>query len=633
MKTTRIIYLLFLIMASNQLAIGQIVDIDVEVAFVQNNINQNNWDEALERLSDLRSRCNEKLCLAKIDFTQGYLFQRMHQNNLSETYADSAVYYYQSVLKAFPENKASRNNLLLIYSTSKSPGELLKSIENTPAKFLAPYYFMAGDLFIEAKKYDSALYAYNKASTVLGYREEAYNRMLKMFRIGDLSDEYIFQQIFTMETFGYYDLSRIALLDLINKDYTQHNKFNDKAFVWWIKQAQQLQNVSSYVKTNVSKEWGHQSVLFVNELNDNEASLNWWVANKKYEIVPELTLQTRDVICSYLLALGKEATRDDNIKKGLDYTNMAMVKLTNDRIERYLAGGGQISNVFFAIAEELGMLYTNYAEITDPTGTAFTDLESKLFGGKSVAYLEMNRSAIKNFHTALGLIYAERGIWVSNRRYRNGIFQLENAIEKSPEGANIGYLANLLAGGYLSPQVRQPKKAQALLERAIMSHLNFDDFAAAKSAMSKYDKIGLSFTTKYKQIVDVYNYRLNLEKLSRDSFQDTSLLTNTLSQIPEISKEDYFNKLQKFKIYNDLGDKAAAYGFTSYSYDFYKIAIDEASQIEHFSNSADIIRLKNQFNVWNNSAAKTIIQVDGQQQIINKKLEKVMIENRSKLSY
>lgn len=134
---------------------------------------------------------------------------------------------------------------------------------------------------------------------------------------------------------------------------------------------------------------------------------------------------------------------------------------------------------------DLAALYTDRGAELDPRGWKFRELESQLFGGKGQAYRTNDREAIQRFHTILGLIYAHRGTWESDRPYRNATFQLRSAIDTAEEremreGHSHQPLAKLkamLADGYRG-QGKHEKGYKTYLAAA-RAYLDVDDLESA----------------------------------------------------------------------------------------------------------------------------------------------------------
>jgi tetratricopeptide (TPR) repeat protein len=152
------------------------------------------------------------------------------------------------------------------------------------------------------------------------------------------------------------------------------------------------------------------------------------------------------------------------------------------------------SPVTLDLQRELALLYFRQPSL-DPGGRKFQELEDQIFSGKGGALATGDLEAAQRFHTTLGLIYAERGVWRGDSYIRNARQQLTWALEKADrrERAERFYqplpeLRALLARG-LDSLGDSPGAARRYAEAAA-AFLDTDDLAASDGAVRSAVRLG-----------------------------------------------------------------------------------------------------------------------------------------------
>ena len=508
-----------------------------------------------------------------------------------------AAEYYEKVLSVYPDNDASQNNLIVIYELLNEPVAALKVLENSSSLKSDQYYSSIGDYYLSQQKWDSARYAFEKSVEQNNYNENSYRGLLKVARTGALSEREIYTSCFQMVENGYDELARRTMADLINRELEQKKPFNEKAFVWWVQLVSRVQNIEGYLKRHSNNNWRHESIDEIRTILSGKISrsreLPWWSQNTKYSFIDGKPYKTRnEIIAALMLGAGKEAKKRGDIKTALSLVEISLEILTRGSLRSYVSSPGSISNTFFSIVQELGFLYTQHEKISDPGGRKFSRLERDLFAGKGNAYLGSDNPSIVKFHTALGLIYAEKGQWRGGR-FENAIFQLRNAISKSPESANTGYLNMLLSEGYM--KVGNRPRSQDALTKAAKSYLNHDDLVSANLAFQTYEASNFEPTAEHKSVMQVYEFRKSLPNLKQNDISRD--LGNQLEGILNNAQVgDYFNIVQKFKIFNDLGNLAQDYGMNRVADQYYLKSFELTKDMKGVSGS-DVKRLDNQIKL------------------------------------
>lgn len=142
---------------------------------------------------------------------------------------------------------------------------------------------------------------------------------------------------------------------------------------------------------------------------------------------------------------------------------------------------------FLDLQIELATLYTAYRDL-DPDGAKLSRTEIDLFGGKGMAYARADQRAIQRYHTALGLLYADRGTWNPDGGARGAIFQLEHALSTADnrwfdEGfyQPLPKVRERLADGYRA--VGDTRNAVLAYANAARAYLDTDDLEGARRSL------------------------------------------------------------------------------------------------------------------------------------------------------
>jgi tetratricopeptide (TPR) repeat protein len=144
------------------------------------------------------------------------------------------------------------------------------------------------------------------------------------------------------------------------------------------------------------------------------------------------------------------------------------------------------SGVHIDLQRELAMLYFSYQTL-DADGRKFTELEQQMFAGKGLALITGDLEAAQRFHTALGLIYAAKGVWRSPP-VRNARDQITWALEKADLRAITEHfyqplpdLRFLLAKGLDS--IGESERARQVYIDAAAAYYDVDDFSGVIASL------------------------------------------------------------------------------------------------------------------------------------------------------
>jgi tetratricopeptide (TPR) repeat protein len=147
----------------------------------------------------------------------------------------------------------------------------------------------------------------------------------------------------------------------------------------------------------------------------------------------------------------------------------------------------QLSAISVDLQRELALLYSRQQSL-DPDHKKFDALEQQIFTDKMDMLAAGNLEAAQRYHTTLGLIYLERGVWQSPQRARSAEQQFVWALAKMDEReARQGFyqpfpeLRALLAHHFDS--TGQKKEAARYYADASRGFFDVDDIEGADSAM------------------------------------------------------------------------------------------------------------------------------------------------------
>lgn len=571
--------------------------LDQQIKRIEELIVLRNWANAESALRRLQKECSTAVCEGKIHFAYAYLF---HQKFLSLKHAadlDSSAFYYNQVLKVFPTNISAYNNLYMVY---KQKGEISTAIDvlKTASRFdhVRNYNTAIGDLFLQENNFADALTHYRAALTKDPSLKLVHERLVSVYSKTDVAAEEILSHCKVLIDLGYNDIAINALQDLIEKEYLSIEQISEGTLLFWLSLSseQDLRNISQ-----VASSWDHSGINQLIELFRNpsgEANLEWWMSSEEVEITRGLKLRKDLVICHILRELGNRLLSENKIVPAEIVLVKAYRTIRGDDIYSFLAKTESIPTLFFYVAEDLGILYTQYPTLPGAL-QKFSELENELFNGKTRAYLEMSKEGVMKFHTTLGLIYAERNQW-DGGRFRNGIYQLKSAISKSHEAKNTGHLRMLLAKGYLI--LNDVRGAQATLLGAAASFLNDDNFFATEKALAKYDSINGPKHKIYNKTRRILAFRQEIDNLTLRELNDIHNMESTVLKLTnEKEFQQYFFHIQRYKILSDLGSAALKQEGEKSSVYYHSKALEAANSLAAFSNLTDVLRLNAQIHSIN----------------------------------
>ena len=154
----------------------------------------------------------------------------------------------------------------------------------------------------------------------------------------------------------------------------------------------------------------------------------------------------------------------------------------------------RLSATSLDLQRQLALLYSNQKTL-DPQGRKFDALEQDIFSDKMGALSVGDLEAAQRYHTTLGLIYLERGVWRNQQRARSAEQQFTWALDKADERLQrerfyqpLPEIRMLLAHHFDS--VGNKPLAARRYGEAARGFLDLDDLEGADSAMRRAGALG-----------------------------------------------------------------------------------------------------------------------------------------------
>lgn len=593
------------------------------VGFVETAINHKQWSQASTSLAKLKSLCKKAACGDRFNFTSAYYYHNHYLDSAARdrTDIDSAIFYYEQVLTLAPENISTYQNLALLFEASGQLQKALLTLRRAAATTNdIQYLYLTGDVLIRNERAVEAVYLYDSIIAADPFNRLAHERLVSLYAIQKVNPRKMLLHCDQLEQVGFTALSLQCLTILMNQHYREQPQFAESALVLWVYLSSvKRKEIDLY---HLPREWNSFAIrelkIALDSVPPERSSFDFWNDRPMSALLQGWNrnnlnnhLVPKNVIAHALALRGAELLRmgrASDAERALQTAFKVVTGHTNyDNLYKFLKDTENIPDVFYKVAADLGMLYTQYPELPEAEDK-FRRLEQELFDGKGAAYNEtVHSSGIMKFHSTLGTIYANRNQWQNkNGRYKDAIFQLTSAIEKSPEGRNTSYWNRLLATGYV--QLDQSAKAGQPLIMAAAHAMNDDDLDGARSIIATYDSLNLQKDDRYQEVVAILNFRVQLSVLKTfDAFENLDSLQNyidglTKENSPSYSHFLFYKRLQRYKILADLAVRAEQNGKQRLALYCNSLAIQQAYTLETLGNISDVVRL----NAMKNSVLQTV---------------------------
>lgn len=427
-------------------------------------------DEAVRMLEAKRKQCaagaEGKACRQILEYSKGYILQEESaaSDNPAATLQEAAASYEQ-VLADSPDHGPTLSNLVTVYQRLGEPEGAIPYLERAVQSEAASprMKLQLGDLLLQEQRIEEARKLFQDALEALPGDEAACHRLVLSYELSPGGS-------------GASELLRLgerwegtvpaAALDAYESamriSWSANPALAEEALIRWVGLLGRTSGLSEAGLDRLPAGWSSPAVTGLREwLKAPEARpADWWQSGK-----------ARSALAAVALGLGR-----DRLTLGEPAKAEAVWVLGRD-----LADSSEPA--YTDLQTELALLYFRNPEL-DPDGNKFLDTENRLYNEKLAAMVRHDLASTQRLHTALGLIYAERGIWESAMRPRSALFQLELALSDAAErDRNEGtfqplpWLRERLADGYRA--LSRNKKAATVYLEAGRAYLDVDDLGKA----------------------------------------------------------------------------------------------------------------------------------------------------------
>jgi tetratricopeptide (TPR) repeat protein len=328
----------------------------------------------------------------------------------------ASVAYYDRILREVPNSPDALYGKALAYR-ALGPHEwqesFFKQAPSLDSARASLYFTFQGDYYASAKRLPEAAAAFRQAVRQNGENDGARAGLVDaLAALGRQSSLELLQSARDWESRYPESASSAYRAVLINAfaPGSQRDAIADSAMLGLVRVQTRNRLAVGAVPREVSVTW--TPVREIRSFLDSARATvaPWW----------GLTDERRTVLAQSALAGGKAAAAAGRF----------------DAAEHLFAEGVRIarrsSSVSLDLQRELALLYFHHSEL-DASRAKFDALEQNIFEGKMGALASGDLEAAQRYHTTLGLIYAERGVWTSSTFARNAEQQLGWALDKADE--------------------------------------------------------------------------------------------------------------------------------------------------------------------------------------------------------
>lgn len=556
---------------------------------------------SLERLEKQRYSQRDE---AEVLFTHGYLAQMKALAEQDSTKERSlmldALQKYQLAHDRSPRNGVISQNLALVHSSLGKPAvgiSIMKSAYYQDK--LSEYAMFIGDLYLQEEQYDSAFKYFDVAAEENPNTGASFERLVSLYEVVKPDTTMVLKHCHAMYSHQFHESLSQALIYLVRANYRDPNQqlVCIGAFTWWAHLLGSYRVINPDLYNVFPRDWkfeGYRQLRSAWKTNHPYPDLSWWRETKALNISGNVVLHPYEIVTEALRFRAHQLIYADSVSSGIRMYEIAYNFIVEIQ-ERMNYEGKHSPDAFFHAAADLAIAYVKYPDINYPDGNSkykFNALENRMYSAKGNSYRVRDSTAIAKFHSMLGLIYATQGNWTGPSP-RNGIFQLESAIQYSRKTQNLALQRMLLAQGLIS--VDQADKARKTFLNAASDYLNDDALDNAALALTQYNTIGGDPNVRYTRMQKIMEFRNKIPRI-----------TDTLSEVKEILREielltapdnnfpENFFKVQRFKMLSDLGTRAKEVQNTNAATFFHAQALREASTLKNLTNFRDVQRLNQQ---------------------------------------
>jgi hypothetical protein len=463
----------------------------------------------------------------------------------------ASVAYYDRILREVPNSPDALYGKALAYR-ALGPHEwqesFFKQAPSLDSARASLYFTFQGDYYASAKRLPEAAAAYRQAVRQDGENDGARAGLVDaLAALGRQSSLELLQSARDWESRYPESASSAYRAVLINAfaPGSQRDAIADSAMLGLVRVQTRNRLAVGAVPREVSVTW--TPVREIRSFLDSARATvaPWW----------GLTDERRTVLAQSALAGGKAAAAAGRF----------------DAAEHLFAEGVRIarrsSSVSLDLQRELALLYFHHSEL-DASRAKFDALEQNIFEGKMGALASGDLEAAQRYHTTLGLIYAERGVWTSSTFARNAEQQLGWALDKADERQQrqrfyqpLPELRRLLA--HAQDSLGHRGDAARRYAEAAEAFLDADDFAAASDAVRNAMRLGAGSDAALAQRALALR-----SDLGRGGLPDAACMPDRIGALGRTGDAAFIAR-QRFKMFADCAElaeqRARAYAMDAFA--------------------------------------------------------------------
>lgn len=607
------------------------------------------WDQAQSLLEARLQKCEsfpgaganvderKKEARAILNFCLGYAHQ-MRAESLTATrrkerqrrhYYRIAAAVYQQVLRDYPENVHALNNLGIVslkLDQWDRANSLFRKVEKIDPERSYSYRIALGDYFRDKNEQAKAQDYYKKAVRLNYGKDTAHRRLMRSYvQANSLQD--LLDHALELQDNEKPQLAKEGFEGVMERGCNTNEELAEKALVGWVRLGARQGWISKeYLsdlpgRTSWNTEPLRQLHLLIEKPLRDPTDYAWW---SKGEHIPAQVMKA--LADRKLIREGREGVR-----KSAAMYERAWNTICPEGREDLVKYEGNPPPVTFELAKEMITLYHNFPDLNpDNEKLKRLVIDTDGFAHK---FKKGNADSLRDYHATLGIVLAKNGKWIGENRAEGAEYHLEQAL-KVPEEKKSPYLQGILAEGY----VKKGEIGQALKTymAAAEGYLNRDDLENAgrivercmkeaskargpveeESGSEKSEKIDQNlemFQEKADRLDVIIKKRKELAKQpgeviawnNREYLKKGKEIDQILASVRS-SEERTFLEHQRFKIYCDLGKRAAELKKPEVEQYLYTCALGSVENLKTVSGFSDIARLERI-----DRRVSSLIKVDG----------------------
>lgn len=523
---------------------------------------QGKLPEAARVLSAAKGQCTGgaagESCRRALDYRLGYLYQSSAEGESKPESLRLAADSYEELLSETPAHAPTIENLLTIYRELGEPERAVRVLEHAmeaDPEARGSYALPLGDLYLNSKRPQEARRLYEAAAEENPGDEAAVQRLVLTYDVdtGQASMESLIQLGQRLEE-TFPASAREAYETAMRTTYRKAPEEAERSLVLWAALLARGGSISTPDLESLPADWDSPLVrelrAYLQHPESGVDAGSRWAAAK----------EGRASLLQTAVALGRQRLGRGEVRQAEAIWQGAAA----------VSSPGEISSALLELQIELASLYSAHPEL-DPGGQKFLRTEIGIFASKEAASDLADPRMIQRYHSALGLLYVERGQWTSKSRARGVIYQLWEALRTADGRWRVeGYyqplarLRELLAEGY---QKTGDKEAFVAYLDACRAYLDTDDLKGAQRALAvAHGLMQAKGAEEDEALARILRLRTDLARekaamhglSAKLSARVEALAGSTDVWLPGMPPQSGLEMRQRFKIFADAAEAAGS---------------------------------------------------------------------------